>query len=104
MKNLKIFFKIFKAYIYSANPNKYSVAGVLINIVITRYACLGNKKNTVMSDIKLKAVTDQVNHIMIVSLIEILMVNIHLHILYESVAKDQYITDRNECARMKFDK
>jgi len=45
IKNLRIFFKLFKAYIRDANPNQYSVAGGIDkNSDYPIYGCLGNNK------------------------------------------------------------
>jgi len=45
ISNLGIFFKLFNAYIFSANPNSKSVAGGTDeNSDYPKYGCLGNKK------------------------------------------------------------
>jgi len=105
MKNLKIFFKIFKAYIFSANPNKYSVAGgTNKHSDYPIYGCLGNKKKYCdvrhkikSSDRPGKPYNDR-------------FFNRNINGEYSSsyfvrVGSCQRpdITDRNECARMKFD-
>lgn len=44
--NLKIFFKLFNAYMLAANPNRYSNAGgTNSNSDYPRYGCIGNKRN-----------------------------------------------------------